>query len=212
MLFLGKCQRIGCRADAVAQTVSGVGQCQEHFDDLPECMRIPRPDLRDASIAALEQQVLTLRARRTRPWLFPSERRHLADMITRAITTGPHPPISDAYAMGAVTLREMLLEIPGDLDTSYPELPAQGEGGGEMSVLNCADCRDAERALERWRHGVTIEGDFICPDSLLALDLERALRMALTHMGQFYNSAEVTNVERESRAAAIAAGWKALGV
>lgn len=35
----------------------------------------------------------------------------------------------------------------------------------------------AERELERWRHGVTIEGDFVCPDSL-------ALNTARTALGE----------------------------
>lgn len=33
----------------------------------------------------------------------------------------------------------------------------------------------AERELERWRHGVQIEGDFVCPDSLSLSELQRLL-------------------------------------
>jgi len=35
---------------------------------------------------------------------------------------------------------------------------------------------DANRELERWRHGVTIEGDFVCPDSLALSDARAELR------------------------------------
>lgn len=33
----------------------------------------------------------------------------------------------------------------------------------------------AERELERWRHGATIEGDFVCPNELRAVNAEAAL-------------------------------------
>ena len=35
---------------------------------------------------------------------------------------------------------------------------------------------DANRELERWRHGVTIEGDFVCPDSLALSEARAELR------------------------------------
>lgn len=34
----------------------------------------------------------------------------------------------------------------------------------------------AERELERWRHGVTVEGDFVCPDSLRLSEAVEVLR------------------------------------
>lgn len=33
----------------------------------------------------------------------------------------------------------------------------------------------SEQEVERWRHGVTIEGDFICPDSLDLTEAERVI-------------------------------------
>ena len=35
---------------------------------------------------------------------------------------------------------------------------------------------EANRELERWRHGVTIEGDFVCPDSLALSEARAELR------------------------------------
>lgn len=38
----------------------------------------------------------------------------------------------------------------------------------DLRLLGAAakECDSAKRELERWRHGVTVEGDFVCPDSL----------------------------------------------
>lgn len=36
--------------------------------------------------------------------------------------------------------------------------------------------RDAYRELERWRHGVTIEGDFVCDAELACANIARPLR------------------------------------
>lgn len=43
----------------------------------------------------------------------------------------------------------------------------------------------AERELERWRHGNTIEGDFVCPNELRAVNAERVAEAALVFMPQY---------------------------
>jgi hypothetical protein len=45
--------------------------------------------------------------------------------------------------------------------------------GRDKAMANAASL---ERELERWRHGVTVEGDYVCPDSLRMTELGAALR------------------------------------
>ena len=35
---------------------------------------------------------------------------------------------------------------------------------------------EANRELERWRHGAQIEGDYVCPDSLALIEARAELR------------------------------------
>jgi len=52
----------------------------------------------------------------------------------------------------------------------YAELPSNNS----PLIIRLLDALDAaERELERWRHGVTIEGDFVCPNDLRAANAER---------------------------------------
>jgi hypothetical protein len=51
-----------------------------------------------------------------------------------------------------------------------------------------AQVASLERELERWRHGVTIEGDHVCPDSLALNDARSALCDALSWISNVWSN------------------------
>ena len=51
--------------------------------------------------------------------------------------------------------------------------PAPDPRDVEIARLR-ADNAALLREVERWRHGVTVEGDFICPDTLIGDELAKA--------------------------------------
>ena len=70
------------------------------------------------------------------------------------------------------------------------------------------ECAAMERELERWRHGLTIEGDFVCPNALAADnardDLARLKALALEAC-EIATSWSGTDTEDGVRIAAIRA-------
>lgn len=62
------------------------------------------------------------------------------------------------------------------LENSLMESARRGKRIAELEdelVLAEERREQAERGLERHRHGVTVEGDFVCPDSLASADAYR---------------------------------------
>lgn len=60
-----------------------------------------------------------------------------------------------------------------------PSLPVAAHiaaASPDVVLALVARVRELERELERWRHGNTIEGDFVCPNELRAVNAEAELR------------------------------------
>ena len=51
-----------------------------------------------------------------------------------------------------------------------------------------------ERELERWRHGVQVEGDFVCPDSLRVADMRKLLGDLLEVIPDTYGEAQMAGI------------------
>jgi len=81
-------------------------------------------------------------------------------------------PIIVSMAAAAPTLAVTLLASKDALKEAQVELLEKSLEGEKLKEKSAA----LERELERWRHGVQVEGDFVCPDSLRANELERQLR------------------------------------
>lgn len=82
-------------------------------------------------------------------------------------------------------IKSDLLQLSADqLMANHVELVSLRSECDRLRAENAAQSRE----LERWRHGVTVEGDFVCPDSL-ALDITRTrifeLEQALREARQF---------------------------
>jgi DNA repair ATPase RecN len=106
-----------------------------------------------------------------------------------------------------------------------------------MSAVRCAWCEgegecgvcDAERTaqlrsevarltraniaigheLERWRHGNTIEGDFVCPDSLQLTDARKEIEQLKQERRRLYDSLNEFDDEL-GHSVFMSAGWKRL--
>lgn len=62
-----------------------------------------------------------------------------------------------------------------DLRAERDEALDRAEVAERGNIDLCTRLESAERELERWRHGKTIEGDFVCPNELRAVNVEREL-------------------------------------
>jgi hypothetical protein len=72
------------------------------------------------------------------------------------------------------------LKLSKHLDSEIDELleDAEDDCASRVTAENERDAaiaraEQAERELERWRHGATIEGDFVCPNDLRVMRLSR---------------------------------------
>jgi hypothetical protein len=79
---------------------------------------------------------------------------------------------------------EVLERIEARMRETLAAVDATVAAGREEAATLRARLATVERELERWRHGVTVEGDFVCPDSLRMTALEAALRQLTDDLKQ----------------------------
>ena len=120
-------------------------------------------------------------------------------------------------------LRRLDERSRGERDAARAEAEAlrrEKKRGDEMDVFNhgrfvevTRDLAAAQAELERWRHGVPVEGDYVCPDSTAlsaAQAREAKLREALEAVVELFEMDDESNTVGTDSWAALAKGRAAL--
>lgn len=117
----------------------------------------PSDRIEDARLIALARSALPAAIARIREL-----ERELAEVVEAKAMSCPN---CKRYRSVADAQSKLLDELPPSADELIMAQMDAAVARTERDQAR-ADLAAANRELERWRHGVTVEGDFVCPDSV----------------------------------------------